>query len=39
MVGKAAVGVEQSSEEAAVERWEEGAKRAMASCGDVGAQG
>jgi hypothetical protein len=37
--GEAAVSVEQSSEEAAVERWEGGVNMAMASCGDVRAQG
>jgi hypothetical protein len=37
--GKAVVGVEQSSEEAAVKRWVGEAKWAVASSGEVRAQG
>jgi hypothetical protein len=38
-MGEAAVGVEQSNEEATVELWEGGVNMAMASCGDIRAQG
>jgi hypothetical protein len=38
-MGEAAVGVEQSSEEATVELWEGGVNMTMASCGDIRAQG